>query len=567
MKKTLPIAIIATSLLGCLSSCQDEDFDVGTAVLQERAFEHSFIKEFGKPSANQSWDFFSQQMEAIRNGAGATRATSAVTFSKRTIQQPKDNDFKALADSWVYSLEEGINNSQTGQNHYMLTSTGTFKIYAVNYGGGIETQSSYGLDFGLIYIDPADGSTHKENLFSSGFNTAQGFGPTYAPPGSSTNQFGNPGWGREVTLTVGTKFYFYLSYTYTFSNNNHPTQTFYSNEIPQFIRRNGTVRSFEELGGFHYYGASTLINTTEHIDETTGKDEQIIMIGFEDAWGLDGNSQDGVPDYDDYDFNDVVILIEGDLPVAENKRFFCEDKSKVDWDYNDVVFDVSNTGITLRAVGGTLPVWLRVTDKNNNIQDYGELHELMGDLQPQEIHQNEKLTFTQLDENGDLQTYYKPIDVGANPGLWLDPVQIAVWKISVDEGVPSTRLGEGELERFANPFADEPLGNVQLIVGSKYGQTIGQAIELATLSSDADDNRPKIVTFPTPGGIPAIWSATTNVRWMKELQKITNGYKNFYGGGEVVNGVPQWWKSGLDDRYWYQFQGDYDPDDPPQSNP
>ncbi len=36
------------------------------------------------------------------------------------------------------------------------------------------------------------------------------------------------------------------------------------------------------------------------------------------------------------------------------------------------------------------------------------------------------------------------------------------------------------------------------------------------------------------GGIPAIWTGTTNVRWMKELTKITLGYKNFYGKGEKV---------------------------------
>ena len=71
MKKNLSIAIIAASLLGLgsLTSCHDEDFDVQTAVLQERAFEQNFIKEFGKPSANQSWDFYAQKMEAIRHGA------------------------------------------------------------------------------------------------------------------------------------------------------------------------------------------------------------------------------------------------------------------------------------------------------------------------------------------------------------------------------------------------------------------------------------------------------------------------------------------------------------------
>ena len=75
MKKTLPIAIIAPSLLGLgsLTSCHDEDFDVSTQTLKERAFNEAFVKQFGKPDANQSWDFYTQAMEGLRSAT--TRAT------------------------------------------------------------------------------------------------------------------------------------------------------------------------------------------------------------------------------------------------------------------------------------------------------------------------------------------------------------------------------------------------------------------------------------------------------------------------------------------------------------
>lgn len=145
MKKTLPIAIIATSFLGLgsLTSCHDEDFDVSTAVLQERAFEQNFIKEFGKPSADQNWDFYAQKMESIRREAGMTRATQAITVTvDTTISQPdstkaENKYFYDIVKSVGYALEEKINNSQTGQNNYTLTSTGDFKIYAVRYAGAI----------------------------------------------------------------------------------------------------------------------------------------------------------------------------------------------------------------------------------------------------------------------------------------------------------------------------------------------------------------------------------------------------------------------------------------------
>lgn len=154
MKKILPIAIIATSFLGLgsLTSCHDEDFGVSTAVIQDRAFEQGFIKEFGKPSSNQSWDFYAQKMESLRQNAGLTRATQDnLVEVDTTISQPTDEWFTNLVDYWHNALEEQHDNHTVGQNSYTLTSTGDFKIYAVRYAGAIEVQSQYNLDFGIAY--------------------------------------------------------------------------------------------------------------------------------------------------------------------------------------------------------------------------------------------------------------------------------------------------------------------------------------------------------------------------------------------------------------------------------
>ena len=194
----------------------------------------------------------------------------------------------------------------------------------------------------------------------------------------------------------------------------------------------------------------------------------------------------------------------------------------------------------------------------------------MQDLQPQAEKHDLILTYT-FSSDGVEKTHYKPIDVAANPGIWFDAVQIITWAISVTEGVPSTRLMEGELERFANPFVSNPIGDIKVLVGSEYGQTLSEALERLPLNNEPSiekldfenyQNLPKLVELAQAGGIPAIWTGTTNVRWMKELQKITLGYKNFYGKGEKIDGFPQWWKTNVDDNYWYQFVGDVDPDDP-----
>lgn len=103
MKKILSIAIIATTVLGLgsLTSCQDEDFDVQTAVLKEKAFENGFVKEFGQPSANQSWDFYAQKLQSVRDAK--TRATMAepITCNVGTLQtnQTLSESMEAMLDS------------------------------------------------------------------------------------------------------------------------------------------------------------------------------------------------------------------------------------------------------------------------------------------------------------------------------------------------------------------------------------------------------------------------------------------------------------------------------------
>jgi len=588
MKKTLPIAIIAASLLGLgsLSSCHDEDFDVSTAVLQERAFEQSFIKEFGKPSANQSWDFYAQQMEALRQEAGTTRATQAITVTvNKNISQPTDDYFTNTVQTIGYALEESVDNSKVGTNNYTLTSTGDFRIYAVRYAGAIETTQTrdnrnepyyYDLDFGLAYYDDENGDPDYGGrvlvpIFGPGFKS--GYSPT-------SGSYGNPGWAAEVTIPIGTSFHFYLKYTYPFAAGNmdgqyyakhYQEEIFFSNEPPTFIQRNGQPLTYNDYGG-----PSTLLYSAERVDETANMDEQVMMIGFEDAWGH-GTGNGTKSNWFDKDFNDVVFLIEGKLPIPAAKRFFCEDKNSFDWDYNDVVFDVSNTGIVLRAVGGTLPVWLRVTDRRGTPTVYGELHTLMRSKQTDDKKYKPN-TFELPDENGNMKTYYKPIDVAGwqthhdYPGIWLDPVQLVQWThLGTDVGNNFTRLDEQtrELERFANPFVDDPVGGIELIVGSDINQTWQQALALAE-QPDEDGiwagakelgSKPKIVKLSSIGGIPAIWSGLVANNWMREQQKITLGYPGFYGANVPEGGAePQWW-SPTNEAFLYFYKNDEKDDD------
>ena len=594
MKKFFSFAVTAMAILGLgsLTSCHDEDFDVSTAVLQERAFEQGFIKEFGQPSADQGWDFYAQKMQSLREKGAATRAASPdqVVITPAAANQYLDQPAYAAAivsdivgvkegNEWTkYGiLQDELDNSHVGQNHYSLTSTGQFNIYPIVYGGDYQKKQQYGFVFGLAYID---GSNKEQKV------------PLFRYKTSTSSDPINPGWGKHVDFPVGETFYFYMSinigwynyndripYTYTFRSNSSTftrtyTTTNYYGQTTEHAA--GTYNYVDEVikdenhqviageGPRTYDGPSTLVATKE-VKGDDGKDKQIMIIGFEDGW-------QGDPDDD---FNDVVLIIEGDLPEPTSKRFFAEDKNSFDWDYNDVVFDVMNTGIVLRAVGGTLPVWLRVTDKNDRTTTTEELHTLMRSIQPQVGHREKQLWYERdviVNGQKEKKKFYKPIDVAANPGIWFDAVQIIRWKID-----DNTRLTDEQLERFANPSASNPLGKIELIVGTEFEQSLDEVLahvddeDEATKieqpkngyweNAEEKSGLPTIVKVGETGKIPAIWTGPVSIMWMKELQKITRAYPGFYGGGTTPEGstLSEWWSvETVNKSFCYDYTGDPD---------
>ena len=262
-------------------------------------------------------------------------------------------------------MKDKVNNSNVGQNTYSLVSTGVFNIYAVRYVGDIEKDSSHDFVFGMAYREDNNGEKKETRvpLFES----------------HEVDSKNNPGLGKTVNFPPGESFYFYIEYTQSChaSRNTHTwTRRFYTNQSPSYeycyrfwyydwygnivyhnhLTNNLRTRSYDAFGG-----CSTLLYSNERTDEN-GNKFQSMIIGVEDMWGY-GDDDIVTPDYD---FNDIVFVLEGDLPVPTSKRFFCEDLQSTDWDYNDVVFDVTSRGVVLRAVGGTLPVYLEITDKKNN---------------------------------------------------------------------------------------------------------------------------------------------------------------------------------------------------------
>ena len=603
MKKYLSFAVTAMAILGLgsLTSCHDEDFDVSTAVLQERAFEQGFIKEFGQPSADQSWDFYAQKMQALGQGAGMTRATQAISKGQAINQPINDSYFMDIVDNIKGVLEDNLNNSAHGQNSYSLTSTGSFKIYAVLYQGYHTQDKDRNLEFGIMYngtpiplFGPISYSDYnKVNAAGTGITQCKQ-GDPINPGINVVMRKGEPvneavsGFGWNITSTPGDKFYFYMKIKAQDKQDRNRMYEYYSNSSTfdysstyNYNNLNNHAELKDRYGNTPA-GPSELVYSLEVKQGDEYK--KIMIIGFEDAWS-DENA--------DADYNDVVIVLEGNLPEPTSKRFFCEDKESFDWDYNDVVFDVSNYGITLRAVGGTLPVFLRVTDKNgdknivgvrNEDSDpnhpgdgemYYELHELMQSQQYQSDYlADDKVTWHRAQHKGaqvaytlNGKTYYRPIDVGSKPqGHWLDPVLIVDWL-----NHPTLELSDDDVKDFANPVPNHnKVGDVELIVlpqsqysSNGYRDRVEELTNLTAFSSPGNDpDEPKIIKLAGVGTVPAIWSAPVSVSWMKELKKITLGYKDFFGNGDsdAVYGR-QWWEKNKDISYMYDYDMESEGDD------
>ena len=599
MKKFFSFAVTAMAILGLgsLTSCHDEDFDVSTTVLQEHAFEQGFIKEFGKPSPDQSWDFYAQMMESLREGTGMTRATQTIGTPVE-IQQPIGQKyFDNIVANVKVVLEDEHNNSTVGQNAYSLTSTGDFNIYAILYQGWYEQEEGHHLDFGIVDENgnrkSLFGWANPENYVKAVTDSEGNVVTTQCKKGDPINPAdSNPtsledtqvsGYAYKIPSATNDKFSFYLTLSAEDKNKNTYYYRFYSNSSTYdyatslnrlnnypYLTLHGTLK---DRYGNTPAGPSVLVYSTEVNTQAQGDNKQIMILGFEDGWS-DENA--------DADYNDIVIVLEGNLPEPASKRFFCEDKNSFDWDYNDVVFDISNYGVVLRAVGGTLPVFLRIRDKNDSSpqligmkntdtdnsdtsnpsikgKTFYELHELMRSQQYQtdykkdgnsgwvrNKHKNAQLTYV---NPSDGKTYYRPIDVGVKPqGLWLDPVQICTW-------LNAERLTDDEVANFAN---EGGIGKVELVVLPEYPENGSYDLdEIRTASahtdagSDSDDSREKIkvIEVAGTGTIPAIWSAPVSTKWMLELQKITLGYKNFYSGDS-------WWQNVTDENKLYKFDGD-----------
>ena len=511
----LNATLLGAIILAGFAACQDEDFDVSEATLKAKAYDYAFIKQFGEPDPDQSWDFFTQSIESLEKGivssSSSTRAVPEGTWDasgdgwgirSRTAQP--DYITNRVVLHYNDLLPESKNNYTKGQTQYKLISSGdgNFTISAIWYGGIFETIPENNFELWIHFIDK-NNTEQSKKLFDGGDVNHQSMG----------FDFRNPGLSSDIHLDAGTEFWFEIQYRQNWMNHEATTHYFYSNSSNEM---NYDYRNYErypqdnevafpypydefkykDIDYYHTYNGPTQLLYSETV---YGENEikRYMVIGFEDAWDA--------LDFLDFDYNDIVLYIDGNLPVPEAKRFFAEDLKAYDWDFNDIVIDVEYQRCILRAVGGTLPLYFSMQLPNGKYIETGELHEMMYNTN---VANGNTQSLSVKDEKGN----YRPINVGASNGLKLEPTIVLQW---------DTPLSVDDLKKLGNNPTD---------VTFHIADPNAAFIQTVDLNSDVTSIHFVNPNTSHPNECPAIVAGTISTRWMQEFQLITKGYPTFYDG-------------------------------------
>lgn len=320
-------SIVVVSFLAIVTSCQEYlPFDEHDLTVQ--TYENDFIKAFGKPAENHQWGFVQQPI--IDYSAGQTRA--CLTNSN---QWNKD-----------FGLDVPVPLTEAQKN----AVTAWFE--------GHQNPTSIAINWADYFIQQVSSSEHGPymNYLCDGENHVERFN---AGKGSSTN----------VEMADGTVWYDEIIYMHDQPYNDF---SYYESYGSKLMKDHYVLVLGSTIDPTNQYGLAGMF-----------------FLGFDyEAQGQNDNQKIAR----DYYFNDWIVKL---TPAnsqfnSDNRtvRVLCEDlgNDNADFDYNDIVFDVSfikdngvqKAKITIQAVSGTLPIYVGVHPSSAN-SDLYEAHHLVGE--------------------------------------------------------------------------------------------------------------------------------------------------------------------------------------------
>ena len=384
MKKYLMTGIAAVAMATTFTSCSHDFEPMTQGKIAQAKYEAAFIKAFGQPSADQDWGFGS--VNKARTRAGGNSSTNATLFSdwsdtktSITVTEAtgtlygKAGEKADALKNYLEVLPESANNTSkiasTNKEEFITTEAGEISYLVIDgVTAGTNDRIGYyyytnstnikSLQKYVISNDPT-GLVNEDQSDSYDVYTDNNGTSTYQYTATGrhykkiTLYYYDENGNQSTTFPAGVNVGFFIQTDIRKKDGSYQTVELYSKGS-----LNGEIS--EWLGENSNYDTSWTTQGTTNSHVAIFSNNGYNYVGFED--------------WTDYDYNDIVLSVVGNIrptetteinnEVTADVRIIAEDLSATeasDFDFNDVVFDVKYTSETeadlyLQAAGGTLPL-------------------------------------------------------------------------------------------------------------------------------------------------------------------------------------------------------------------
>ena len=531
--KKLSAVLSAVVVILAFGSCHDEE----VANIQELAYRHNyesnFVKTFGEISPDQTWDFSSYAREK-RLKKALTRAGDA-SVDDFGIEFDDDGYFRVptAVHDWVFEnvMEENgmANNKERIKEElwhafsFEATNTDAYDLLPFYLGA---SQSLY--TFGMVVVDPdtkevvssttlwdLSEDTHMQWQSNGGSGWHDITGSTGSGGHGSTMQarttraepilvdFSDPKYGLTKDDTK------YIVYYTIYVKVGHP----------QINEAGDVVTSITHLPNM------VAINMPDEIAALTNEDGyKAMLIGCET-----GNLNH--IDRADYDFNDLMFLMVGRIPdiyydemlqtTTIKKRYMIEDLFGFDYDFNDIVVDVTDISVRYYIINEQHGEKTEQPIVYNGVSyptvnQVAKFTYLCGTL-PFQISIGNK-TFAQVTDptdegntnkqlNGSSDATNKVTQLGSQTGITPDYTFEYSYQYSESTPTPS-------------PFWDPDQNNISATIWTDRDLS-GTTNSQSTLSGGSATWQS---TFPENGAVPYMIATDQSVNWSPELTHIDSSW-------------------------------------------
>jgi hypothetical protein len=355
MKKYLMTGVAALAFAATFTSCSKTDLYDENKVEEQKVasvtekYDAAFIQAFGQPAANQDWGFGSRQLPA--------------SFGSKTRGCNNDGNL------WYQKYQRPTNVTQ-------------------------EEIDWAKEEFGKVRLN----ATHTEQITWENYWVQQVYqGQRGSKDGNNNTVYPKDVlnelivWRYDLNVTNWYPYEFeYKSqgqYEHVNNFNNANNTTVYTDDVTKekFV---GTtlMENMRSDGRNEQFGAHNTKDSKFHYDYIVLEHNGSYFIGF-DIVGYHPIGQDANVNMDvdrDWIFDDWIVKISPAKKVGETDpkeykvRIICEDlmaNASSDFDFNDVVFDVNyveninKTNITIKAAGGTIPLYIEGNEVHKLFQD------------------------------------------------------------------------------------------------------------------------------------------------------------------------------------------------------